>query len=711
MKKLVWSGVILGGVAGVVGAVAENAAIDREALVNRHNPVLHAVDYDAPLTVGNGGFAFTVDVTGLQTFPEAYRLNGVPTETLSRWAWVREDNPEGYKLSDANVDYAHPDGSVLGYPTRSSLPAGQWMRRNPRSHPLGQIALAWGKSAEKTLAPGDIEDIDQTLDLWHGMVISRYTLDGKPVTVKTACAPDEDTVLIRIESDWVASGDLGVKLAFPRGHDIKTKNTPGFDCSHPELHLSMLIEANRILRFIGGLEYYINLNCPAEATAEPHTFAVHSNPGARVLELSINFGKEPRVNMARSFEAGKIFWPNFWRKSAAADFSESTNPLAPKLEERIVLSQYLTAVQMAGDVPPQESGLTCNTWYGKHHTEMIWWHAAHFALWGQSDLLAKNMDWYIARLPEARTLAASRNLKGARWAKMVGPDMRESPGGNPLIVWNQPHPIYLSELLYRAEPTAATLERYGELVQETAECLASMLWFDAERGEYVLGPPLWIVQEIYEPSASQNPAFELVYWRWTLQIAQQWRKRCGLEREPLWDDIIARIALPPQKEGKYVAIESVPDTWDNIDSRHDHPGMLMALGMLPLTPSVDCATMNRTLDAVLALWDWKTKIWGWDYPMIAMTATRLGRPKDAVEVLLREGPNNHYLPNGHCPQRPLFNPEKSRYDIAVYLPANGAFLSAVSLMLGGWDGCAEEFPGLPKDGTWSVKAEGWKPLP
>jgi hypothetical protein len=32
--------------------------------------------------------------------------------------------------------------------------------------------------------------------------------------------------------------------------------------------------------------------------------------------------------------------------------------------------------------------------------------------------------------------------------------------------------------------------------------------------------------------------------------------------------------------------------------------------------------MTRTLDAVLSQWDWETKIWGWDYPMIAMTATR-----------------------------------------------------------------------------------------
>ncbi len=685
--------------------------IDRHALITRHNVHFDSMEAFSPLSVGNGGFAFTVDVTGLQTFPEPYRLNGIPIETLSRWAWVCEDNPEGYALTDANVEYTQADGTVMAYPTHSGIPAGQWLRRNPRTHPLGQVALEWSKPDGSPFVPGDIRNIDQTLDLWHGVILSRYTLGGTPVTVKTACMPGEDTVVVRIESDLLAAGELGIQLAFPRGHDITVKNTPGYDWSHPELHLSKLIEANHILRLVNGLEYYVNLNRPAEAEETPHTFTVHAEPGERALELAVNFASEARADVQPDFSAGETYWPAFWKQSAAADFSGSSNPLAPKLEGRIVLSQYLTAIQMAGDVPPQESGLTCNTWYGKHHTEMIWWHAAHFPLWGHPELLASNLDWYVSRLPEARKIAEGRHLKGARWAKMVGPHLRESPGGNPLIVWNQPHPIYLSELLYRASPDKATLERYGELVQDTAECLASMLWLDPERNQYVLGPPLWIVQEIYDQSTSQNPAFELAYWRWTLQLAQQWRERRGLEREPLWDDIIARISPLPQKDGKYVAIESNPDTWDNIDSRHDHPGMLMALGMIPQTPAVDPATMNRTLDAVLAHWDWEVKIWGWDYPMIAMTATRLGRPQDAVEVLLRAGPNNRYLPNGHCPVRPLNDPEKSCYDVAVYLPANGAFLSAVSLMLGGWDGCKVEHPGLPKDGTWTVKAEGWKPLP
>jgi hypothetical protein len=264
--------------------------------------------------------------------------------------------------------------------------------------------------------------------------------------------------------------------------------------------------------------------------------------------------------------------------------------------------------------------------------------------------------------------------------------------------------IYLCELLYRSSPSAATLAGYRDLVLETAECLASMAHFDRKDGRYVLGPPLWIAQEIYEPSTSRNPAFELSYWRWALCVAQQWRERLNLPRDKQWDDVINRISLLPVADGKYVALESNPDTWQNISSRHDHPEMLMPLGFQPGGPDVDRATMGRTLDAVLKEWDWATKIWGWDYPMIAMTATRLGRPDVAMEVLLRDGPNNRYYASGHCPQ-------KSDQAIAAYLPANGAFLSAVALIVAGWDGCQVKHPGIPKDGTWKVRVEGLRRLP
>jgi len=712
-----------------VDTLAEDlATIDRQALVTRHNPIIRKVDVDTPLTVGNGGFAFTADITGLQTFAEHYHRWGVPVETQSRWCWVSDLNPSNYTLADASRDFTNAAGRVLALPTKQSSPAGDWLRRNPRSHPLGQISLDYVKADGSPLAPEDIQKPEQTLDMWRGVITSKFEIESKPVTVTTVCHPQYDLVAVRIESDLVIGGKLGAKLAFPRGHDLAIKNTPPLEWSKPESHATKVLNhvphwaqlERRILDARYDVIVAWDLGGKFSVT-KAHEFRIAATNKQPTLEFTVGFYPGPSLpsmwpSVDLTMESSAKQWAKFWQNSAAVDFSGSTDPRADKIEERVILSRYLMAAQMAGDVPPQESGLTCNTWYGKHHTEMIWWHTAHFALWGNDELLAKNLEWYQKQLPAARELAKSRGLCGARWAKMTGPDMRESPGGNPLIVWNQPHMVHLCELLYRNSPTKETLSRYRELVLETAECLVSMVHFDESKGVYVLGPPLWIAQEIYDQGTSQNPSFELAYWQWALETAQTWRERSGQKRDEKWDHIIKHLAPVPQKDGKYVALGSHPDTWNNVDSRHDHPTMLAPLGVLPGT-GVERAAMERTLDAVLTTWDWETKIWGWDYPMIAMTAARLGRPETAVEILLREGPNNKYLPNGHCPQRSDEAAAKSpkpgarKREIAVYLPANGAFLSAVAMMAAGWDGNTDNAPGFPKDGRWKVRSEGLHPLP
>ncbi|MGC3959504.1 MAG: hypothetical protein QM813_16620 [Verrucomicrobiota bacterium] len=701
--------------------------IDRQALVSRHNPVIRKLDVDAPLTVGNGGFAFGADITGLQTFAEHYHRWGVPVETESRWCWVSDTNVNNYTLADARRDFTNADGRVLAYPTKSSSPAGDWLRKNPRIQPLGQISLDYVKADGSAIAPDDIKKPEQTLDLWRGVITSKFEIEGKPVLVTTVCHPQHDLIAVRIESELIASGKLGAKLAFPRGYDTAVKNTPGLDWSKPETHETRVIGSGPgwawLRRSVLETHYevIVDRNPGVQFTnVAPHQFRLAQTFG-NALEFTVSFYPGPGLpsmwpSVDLTLKASAKQWAKFWREGAAVDFSGSTDPRAKRIEERVILSRYLMAAQMAGEVPPQETGLTCATWYGKHHTEMIWWHTAHFALWGNDELLAKNLEWYEKQLPIAQELAKSRGLRGARWAKMIGPVMRESPGGNPLIVWNQPHLIHLCELLYRNHPTPETLERYRTLVSETAECLASMVHFDEAKKIYVLGPPLWIAQEIYDQGTSQNPSFELAYWQWALETAQKWRERLGKPRDAKWDHVIQHLAPVPQKDGKYVALGSNPDTWDNIDSRHDHPTMLAPLGILPGT-GVERPTMERTLDAVLTTWDWETKIWGWDYPMIAMTAARLGRPETAVEILLREGPNNKYLPNGHCPQRSdeamAKNPKPGarKREIAVYLPANGAFLSAVAMMAAGWDGNTNHAPGFPKDGKWQVRAEGLHPLP
>lgn len=700
---------------------APPAVIDRRALVARHHPVVDRVDPDASLTVGNGRFAFTADVTGLQTLADHSHRQGVPTETLARWAWHSEPNPRGYTLADASRPYTEADGRTVAYPTDAGSDAGQWLRRNPHDLPLGQLAF----DTERALGPDDVRHPHQTLDLWRGVIDSRFTLDGQAVHVTTAAHPELDLVAVRVESALLAEGRLRVRLAFPRGHDLAVKNTPALDWGSPDAHRTRLARRSPrrvdLQREVDDARYHVSVEWTGEGALSevgPHRFRLAGR--GRTLAFVVAFARDPLPahlpTVDETLAASARSWERFWRSGGAVDFSGSRDPRAGVLERRLVLSQYLTAVQVGGDVPPQESGLTCSTWYGKHHTEMMWWHTAHFALWGRPERLAHQLEWYRERLPVARAIAKDRGLRGARWPKMVGPEGRESPGGNPLIVWNQPHPIALAELLYRADPSPATLARWRDLVFETTDGLASMLHLDPARGQYVLGPPLWIAQEIHDQRTSRNPSFELSYWRTALRTAQAWRERLALPSSPEWDDALARLAPLPVKDGRYVALESHPDTFDDVASRHDHPTMLAPLGLLP-GDGVDRATMERTLDAVLATWDWETKIWGWDYPMIAMTAARLGRPETAVEILLREGPNNRYLPNGHCPQRsdeaatrdPA--PGARKREIAVYLPANGALLSAAAMMIAGWDGARDEHPGFPKDGRWTIRAEGLRPLP
>lgn len=696
-------------------ALSAHAAdrIDRQALVARHAPHLTAPDPWAPLSVGNGRFCFTADVTGLQTFGDDYRTRGIGLETQARWAWHEDPNPHGYTLADADRPYtAH--GKTVAYPTRLDVPAAAWLRENPHPQPLGQLAIAYTHGDGRPLALGDVGAVDQRLDLWRGIVTSRYAIDGEPVTVTTAVDPARDVLAVRIESPLLERG-LAVRLSLPRGYVGGIKQNPPLDWSQPASHTTTVVTRDATTLVLAhardGWRYGAALRAAAPiriATPAPHTFELRPARG-KVLAFTLAYAPDaPDATGADAPDASDVFarsaahWPAFWQSGGAVDFSGSTDPRAAELERRVVLSQYLTAIQAGGDFPPQESGLTTSTWYGKHHTEMIWWHTAHFALWGRPAYLERALDWFRATLPTARAIAAQRGLKGARWPKMTSPQGRDSPGGNPLIVWNQPHPIHLAELLYRDKPTRATLERYRDLVFATADAMASMLAWDDKGQRWVLGPPLWIAQEIHDPAASMNPAYELSYWSTALDIAQRWRSRLGLPPAADWDEKRRRLSALPVKDGKYVALESIPDTWDDAASRQDHPSFLMALGQLP-GAGVDRAVMNRTLDAVLAQWDWKAKIWGWDYPMIAMTAARLGRPGTAVDVLMMTGvPNNGYTAAGHNPNT----------ELPVYLPGNGALLAAVAMMAGGWDGApAGPAPGFPHDGKWVVRAEGLMPLP
>lgn len=355
---------------------------------------------------------------------------------------------------------------------------------------------------------------------------------------------------------------------------------------------------------------------------------------------------------------------------------------------------------MQAHVPPQETGLVHNSWHGKFHLEMHWWHAAHFALWNRLELLEKSLPWYSSILPKAKATARLQGYKGARWPKMTSPDGRESPSTvGVFLIWQQPHPIYYAELCYRTHKDRDTLQRYRRIVFETAEFMASYPQWDQKNRRYVLGPALIPAQESYGRYRRQNlnPTFELAYWQWGLETAQKWRQRLGIKRHPKWDDVISKLSTPNVRNGIYTAIETAPYT-----IYRDHPSMVAAYGLLPASSLIDPDIMKRTYDDILQKWDWKST-WGWDYPMLAMTAARLNQPQKAVDALFVETQKNTYLANGH-------NYQSAR--LPLYLPGNGGLLTAVAMMTEGWDNAPNNpAPGFPKNGKWKIRAEGLTKMP
>ncbi|MNQ34961.1 hypothetical protein D3C85_484350 [compost metagenome] len=141
--------------------------------------------------------------------------------------------------------------------------------------------------------------------------------------------------------------------------------------------------------------------------------------------------------------------------------------------------------------------------------------------------------------------------------------------------------------------------------------------------------------------------------------------------------------------------------------------------------------MRRTFEAVEQNWDVR-QTWGWDFPMMAMTAARVGEPEKAVDWLFADLKNNQWGVTGMTPRVHLdehadelvpvsagaggvemsVNPDGAGYRRAAetYFPSNGSLLMAVGLMAGGWDGSTGNAPGFPRDG-WTVRVEGLIPAP
>ena len=666
--------------------------IDRKALVNRHNIVISKPNNRSPLTVGNGKFGFTADVTGLQSFSQFYK-DEQPLCTLSEWGYHTNPRPgylirseykyRMYKTGDREVPYA------TGFDDQSALYGYLREGVNHRAH-LGMVGFNFGDD----VTIEDIKDIHQELDMYTGMLTSSYKVNRKKVDVVTCSMFERDAVGVSVKSALLKKGKLSIFAEFPYPSPLNPATDFRVVCDGN--YTEVLADEDgfvKLKRTIDADTYYVGLSY-TNATIVFGENRLDIMPTSEEFSFVIEFAKEDTLKAGLTFgevaKSSTDALKNFWEVGGIVDFGAVKDPRAKELENRMIKSMYITRINSCPSHPPYESGFTCNGgWYGKSHTEMHYWHAAHFAQFSRPELLDVSLNSYNVHMDKLEELAKRQGYKGLRLPKMIDAEMNENPSYiAPLLLWEQPHPIMCAELMYRVNKDKSILEKYFKLIEGTVEFMLDFLLYDEKEDRYVLDAPYIPAQEWHEPGVTKNALYELEYWYFAFVTYKKWCERLGKTPLADLDEKLTKLSLPPVIDGMYPAHENCPDTYDNFNL--DHPSMLCAYGVLP-GERLDADIVAKTLDRVLDCWQWDTT-WGWDYALLAMCAAKLDRRDQAVDVLLKDTSKNRYSPNGHVYQYP---------SLPCYIDTNGALLIAIGFLATGCD----SNPGCKFPEDWDVKIE------
>ena len=667
----------------------------RAAYIRKYNPVLNEIDTDAPLTVGNGTAAFTADVTGTQSLSVMYE-GGCPLHYMRAEAWETsrfEGGQEPYpRLDDLPfTEYTH-DGRTVRYPTgytEETEALYMWLRQNP--HRVYEPEV-WLELDGSRVRAEQITGIRQELDLYTGVLVSRFELAGIYTEIITAMS-DAGDVSVRIarfgtlNEGSCAAGQVTEAGAAGTAGQVTEAGATGTagqknagSCTDGTVHILSVVGARA------------DISAEEESAARwEHFWESVKLPGL--------FREQDRGNAA----SGAGISSRRVSDITTLHMMDS-NGSEEELRRRTILSMYLIAAQELGHLPPQETGLTVNSWHGKFHLEMHPIHLVWLAAYGRADLLEPSLEWYIEHLPEARMNAARNGYCGARWPKQTGPDAIDSPSPvSPLLIWQQPHIIYMLrtvlDTMDDGQQRRAYIEKYREVIEATAEFMADFLTYDEQTGLYGLTAPLIPVQECYDPVTVYNPAFELEYWAWGLKAAAGLCEeydagtaaRDGVEcggapagagtaaQAAAWREMAAHI-VSPAADTMIWAHANCPDPYSLFN--RDHPSFLYGPAWLGWMEDyelpLDREIYRRSLEKVLKCWDYDS-LWGWDFAMLALTAEYLGEHEMAVEILLKAAPKNTFLLNGHNMQA---NKNGLPVELPVYLPGNGALLPAVRRMFG-----------------------------
>lgn len=446
--------------------VAGASPINRKAVVQRFNPSRNASSNTTPLQLGNGNFAFGADITGLQTFQ--------PFNTLSSWGWHNTSLPTALNQNSPD-EFIGQDwwthGRLVNYdqPNTAQPLLSQWLIANPHRINLARIGLVFGS---QNVTEEQLQGKHQTLDLYEGKLESMFVVDGKAVTVRTWVHPEKDVVAVEVDSQL----QLGVFVDFPYANGVSKFEAPFVGIWDAVANHSTTMAPGKngaqIKHTLDATTYFTTFSWAGQkATVTgplPSTHRYQIHPTNTKFSFTASFSPEHNlpapIDVAAVKSASAAWWKAYWESGAFLDVTATPGDDTTELQRRVVLSQYLMAVNEAGHDPPQESGLTNNGWYGKFHLEMPVWHLLHWAPWGKWQLLDRSLGVYQRFLPSSLERAAAQGYTGARCkhrlkpslyglilplgGKMSDPSGRSAPGEiNSLLIWYVHAPGSLARFL------------------------------------------------------------------------------------------------------------------------------------------------------------------------------------------------------------------------------------------------------------------------
>lgn len=251
-------------------------------------------------------------------------------------------------------------------PNPAEADISNWLIQNPQRLNLGNIGFWF---ADANITEDDLESKSQVLDLWGGVITSKFLYNSTQVSVNVSAAPDSDTIIINVESELLNTGSLGLFFDFPYS-DINKFDAPFVGVWNATDKHSTSLEASSgeaiIQHTLDNTSYCFTAKWEGEGQVSGPKEGTHrcflTTPGSTNLKMIGTFSDNEYCSEVRNMtgpsvanltESSKSWWQTYWESGAFIDLSSVDSINATELQRRIILSQYLLAVNSASNFSPQ----------------------------------------------------------------------------------------------------------------------------------------------------------------------------------------------------------------------------------------------------------------------------------------------------------------------------------------------------------------------